>query len=123
MDKGMNVSYEIICKCGRKLSDLDVAGGICPCCHRVVDNNVRKVVVKNTEVVKHQRIVKNQSVDAPQCVVATQSQKGLSPDAIAWIVSFFFYLMNPLLGIILWLRYCWPIITEEEKTRNTEKRR
>jgi len=124
MDKGMNVEYEIICSCGRKLSDLDFMRGVCPWCHRVIDNNcVQKVAVRDTEVVKYQRIVKNQFVDAPQCVVVTQSQKGLSPDAMALIVSFFFYLMNPLLGIISWLCYCWPTTTGEEKTRNTEKRR
>ena len=93
MDKGMNVSYEIICDCGRKLSDLDVAGGICPWCHRVVDGNVRKIIMRNTEVVG------SQLVNAPERVIVTQPQK--DSDAIFWIVGLFFYLMNPLLAMIL----------------------
>ena len=36
MDKRMN--YVMIHKCGRKLSDLDVMGGICPWCHKVIQN-------------------------------------------------------------------------------------
>jgi len=124
MDKGMNVNYEIICSCGGKLSDLNVMGGMCPWCHRVIDNNcVQKVVVRDTEIVKHQRIVKNQSVNTPQRVVVTQSQEGLSPDTIVLIMGFIFYMMNPLLGVLFLLGYYWPTSTREEKIRNTEKRR
>jgi len=100
MDKGMNVSYEIICKCGRKLSDSDIAGGICPWCHRVVDNNVQKVVVRESEIVKKQKIVGNQFAGVPECIVVIQPPKDPFAEVVNMFLFFLLLLLFPIYTIL-----------------------